>query len=107
MENMTNIECYQALGRAVLIRSILDYQDAQKALRFPRSKRKTTMLKRTISECEEFFNSDYCRVISGVDGKRVLREIRQIKLPKKPQDLEKLIFETNTARFLGERRNYK
>lgn len=88
---------WRALGRAVVIRTILDYQKATKELRKARKnnqRQKIESCQATIAECKEFLQSKYCKAISGVDGKRVLPIIMKIKLPEDYRDREKLIFDT-------------
>lgn len=95
---MHNIDCYRSLGRAVVIRAILDYQKARKDLRAARKagrKQKIESCQATIEECTEFFNSKYCKVISNIDGRRILRVINRIELPAGNQyQMERLIFDT-------------
>ena len=91
------IDCYRALGRAVLIRAILDYQQAQKDLRIARRagrRQKVKSCKATINECTEFFKSKYCKLISNIDGNKLLPIINGIKLPAENQyEMEKLVFD--------------
>lgn len=90
-------DCWKALGRAIVIRAILDYQKATRELRRAKKsnqRQKIESCQATITECGEFLQSKYCRVISGVDGRKVLPIIMKIKLPEDYHEREKLIFDT-------------
>ena len=90
-------DCWKALGRAVVIRAILDYQKATRELRKAKRENKRQKIEScqaTIAECKEFLQSKYCRAISGVNGKKVLPFIMKVKLPEDYREREKLIFDT-------------
>ena len=108
MSNLSDIECWRALGRAIVVRTIQDYQQAKRELESATLKNRTKKIKSclaVIQECEEFLRSGYCKTISNIDGKKVLEVIDTIRLPENPVELDSLIRESplQTARaFYGE-----
>lgn len=96
-----NMECWRSLGRAVVVRAILDYQEASRALKIAKRMKRKQKIKscsNTIAECKEFLRSDYCKIISNVDGNKVLEVIDDIVLPTDPVELDALIRETPLQR---------
>ena len=87
---------FRSLGRAIVIRAILDYQKARTDLRAARKagrKRKVKSCKATIAECTEFFMDPLCKVYSNIDGREILAVINKVKLPERSGELERLIFD--------------
>lgn len=96
-----NIECWRSLGRAIVVRTILDYQEASRSLKIAKRNNRSQKIKScnaTIAECIEFLRSDYCKVISNIDGNKILEVIDDIQLPTDPVELDALIRETPLQR---------
>lgn len=53
-----------------------------------------------IGDVTEFLQSNYCKLLSNIDGKKVLAHIDNIKLPTNPVEIEALVW-TAPKRIAG------
>ena len=70
---------YQALGNAVAIQAAKDYTKAARYIDAHKGERsqKMTNARKTVKEVEEFFLSDWFKVLSGCDGAKLFNEIKR------------------------------
>ena len=68
------MDFYTELANAIVIQAAKDYRKALKTLkRYPRYE----PAKAVVAEVEEFFRSDWYRVLTSVDGDMLIRKIRR------------------------------
>lgn len=68
------MDSYTELANAIIIQAVKDYRKALKTLkRHPRYEPARAM----VAEVEEFFHSDWYRVLTSVDGDMLIRKIRR------------------------------
>ena len=68
------MDSYTELANAIIIQAVKDYRKALKILkRYPRYE----LAKAVVAEVEEFFRSDWYRVLTSVDGDMLIRKIRR------------------------------
>ena len=68
------MDSYTELANAIIIQAVKDYRKALKILkRYPRYE----PAKALVAEVEEFFRSDWYRVLTSVDGDMLIRKIRR------------------------------
>lgn len=58
---------WEELANAIILQSVKDYR---KALR-------ETASDRTVKECEKFFRSKWFRILTAIDGKMLIRKLRE------------------------------
>lgn len=63
---------YENLANAIVVQAIQDYKSAKKVLR---KNPNHIMAKRTVSDVERFFRSDWYRVLTGVDASWLMERI--------------------------------
>ena len=71
---VSDIECYRDLANAIVIQAAKDYRRALKHLR---NTDKPSAEKGIIIECEQFFRSDYFKILTKLDGKRLISMIKE------------------------------
>lgn len=65
---------YEELANAIIIKAAKDYRKAAKRLQeLPYDKE----ARKEIRKCKKFFNSKCCNLLSDVDGKYILRKLRE------------------------------
>ena len=65
---------YHVLANAIIIRAVEDYRDAIKTLKkYPKDRKAMD----TALEIEEFFRSEWYKVLTGVDAKKLLDRLRR------------------------------
>lgn len=68
------MDSYTELANAIIIQAVKDYRKALKTLkRYPHYEPARAM----VAEVEEFFRSDWYRVLTSVDGDMLIRKIRR------------------------------
>ena len=68
------MDSYTELANAIIIQAVKDYRKALKILkRYPRYE----PAKAVVAEVEEFFRSDWYRVLTSVDVDMLIRKIRR------------------------------
>lgn len=70
----TNIEPYEALGNAVVLKAVDDYRDAAKRLKKKRHNQAALELK---EECERFFLSKHFNTFTTLDGRLLLEKLHK------------------------------
>lgn len=65
---------YEELANAIIIKTAEDYRKAAEILK---SNPRDSEARREIRKCEKFFNSKWCCLLSEVDGKMILRKLRE------------------------------
>ena len=65
---------YEELANAIIIQAAKDYRAAGKALK--KTPGSMSDIK-TVRECERFFNSDWFRTLTNVDGGSLLEKLRE------------------------------
>ena len=65
---------YEELANAIIIKTAEDYRKAAKILK---NNPRDSEARREIRKCERFFNSKWCCLLSEVDGKMILRKLRE------------------------------
>lgn len=68
------MRCYQNLANAIITQAAKDYRYALKHLK-PGDELSPEKL--IIDECEQFFRSDYFRILTKLDGERLISMIRE------------------------------
>ena len=64
---------YQDLANAIVVRAVKDYRKALKRLiRFPSS----SSAEREIKKLEEFFHSDYYKLLTSLDGELLIEKLK-------------------------------
>lgn len=71
---MSGIENYENLANAVVLQAVRDYRTALKALKLNPSNRSAQIETESI---ERFFRSDWCKVLTSVDGEMLIRALRK------------------------------
>ena len=65
---------YESLANAIILQAVKDWRDSVKKLKKrPRFQPAIDMKK----ECEEFFLSDYFKILSSVDGEWLLTKLKK------------------------------
>ena len=65
---------YESLAADIIIQAIHDYRDAGKKLKHhPKNKEAKLMIK----DCERFFCSEWFNVLSEMDGKDLLKRLKE------------------------------
>ena len=65
---------YESLANAIILQAVKDWRDSVKKLnKRPRFQPAIDMKK----ECEEFFLSDYFKILSSVDGEWLLTKLKK------------------------------
>ena len=68
------MDFYTDLANAIIIQAVKDYRNALKTLkRYPRYE----PAKAVVAEVEEFFRSDWYRMLTSVDAEMLMRKIRR------------------------------
>ena len=68
------MDFYKELANAIVIQAAKDYRKALKTLkRYPRYE----PAKAVVAEVEEFFRSDWYRMLTSVDAEMLMRKIRR------------------------------
>ena len=68
------MDFYTDLANAIIIQAVKDYRNALKTLkRYPRYE----PAKKVVAEVEEFFRSDWYRMLTSVDAEMLMRKIRR------------------------------
>ena len=68
------MDFYTELANAIVIQAAKDYRKALKTLkRYPRYE----PAKAVVAEVEEFFRSDWYRILTSVDAEMLMRKIRR------------------------------
>ena len=68
------MDFYTELANAIIIQAVKDYRNALKTLkRYPRYE----PAKAVVAEVEEFFRSDWYRMLTSVDAEMLMRKIRR------------------------------
>ena len=68
---------YQNLANAIILQAAKDYRLARRKLRRkPRNEDAKFMVK----DCEDFFRSDWFKMLTDVDGEMILRKLQEEKI---------------------------
>ncbi len=79
MRRETTIPAEQMLANAIVIKAAEDYRTAIRNLKInPKHDASLQMLR----ECESFFESQWYELLTSVDGKMIMRKIREEELGK-------------------------
>lgn len=78
--------CYRILANEIVIQAIVDYEkallDMEKWLEINRDGMGYEYAVWRKTECEQFFRSDYCFILCGVDGNRIIHHAKErVKQP--------------------------
>lgn len=65
---------YEKLANAIILQAVKDYRDARKKLK---KRPKNEDAKLMVEDCEKFFCSDWFGVLTGIDGKALLRKLQE------------------------------
>ena len=65
---------YEALANAVIEQAAKDYRDACFLLKWKRCNRTAEDMK---CDCESFFTSEWCKVLTNLDGAKILGQLRK------------------------------
>lgn len=65
---------YENLANAIILRAVKDYR---KALRRLNRNFQNKDAKRTVSEVERFFRSDWYKTLTSVDGELLIKKLRE------------------------------
>ena len=65
---------YENLANAIITQAARDYKYALKHLKDPN---KDSIEKHIIEECEKFFRSDYFKILTKLDGERLMSMIKE------------------------------
>lgn len=68
------IGSYENLANAIVLLAVKDYRSARRRQKY-HSKNKEAKL--IIEDCERFFRSDWFGVLTSVDGKALLRKLKE------------------------------
>ena len=68
---------YENLAQAVILQAVKDYRTARKELKYHPKNKDTKLM---IEDCERFFRSDWCGVLTSVDGQMLLIKLQEEKL---------------------------
>ena len=74
MKNLTEMESYQELANAVVLQAVQDFRNSSRRLSSHPDDGYARKLKR---ECEEFFRSQHFDLLTGIDGERLLGDLRK------------------------------
>ena len=71
-------EAMYLLIAAIIEQAITDYKKAYKALHNPKANEAAkTRAEWKIDECEQFFRSDWCDLLTGGNGERILKRLQE------------------------------
>ena len=73
MENVTEQEAWENLANAVVLQAVKDYR---RALQIKDEEGSFKSIRR-IRECERFFRSGYFDLLTGIDGERLIHDLRR------------------------------
>ncbi len=77
MSRETSIPAEQMLANFIVVKAAEDYRTSVRNLKInPKHKEALRMLK----ECETFFESQWYQMLTSVDGKMIMRKIREEEL---------------------------
>ena len=65
---------YENLANAIILQAVKDYR---KALRKLNRNSQNKDAKRTVSEVEKFFRSDWYKTLTSVDGELLIKKLRE------------------------------
>lgn len=68
------MEPYERLANAIILRAVEDYRDALRDLRVNPS---YPDARRTVSEVERFFRSDWFSTLTSLDGVALMKKLRK------------------------------
>lgn len=79
MSHETSIPAEQMLANAIIVKAAEDYRTSIRNLKInPKHKESLIMLQ----DCESFFESQWYQMLTSVDGKMIMRKIREEELGK-------------------------
>lgn len=81
--------CYRRLANAIVIQAIRDYHKALKQQETFVNEAKIKQVKKEIKDLEDFFCSDWCRMLCGHSGPWLVQRIRSLgpNFQKKLEDI--------------------
>ena len=65
---------YDELANAIILQAVKDYRDARKKLK---KRPKNEDAKLMVEDCEKFFCSDWFNALTQLDGKALLRKLKE------------------------------
>lgn len=77
MSRETQISAEQMLANAIIIKAADDLRTSLRNLKVNPQHKESL---RTLKECEKFFQSEWYKVLTKVDGEMILRKIREEEL---------------------------
>ena len=73
MYNMNEIECYENLANAIIVRAVEDYKEAK--MSNPKSEKKKIEKEKIMYDVIPFIKSDYFELLTSVDRSVILAEL--------------------------------
>lgn len=71
-------EAMELLIAAIIEQAIKDYKKSYKALHNPKlNEAAKTRTKWRLKECENFFHSDWCDLLTGGNGEEILKRVQE------------------------------
>lgn len=71
------IGSYENLANAIVLLAVKDYCSARKRQKYHPKNKEAKLI---IEDCERFFRSDWFGVLTSVDGKALLRKLKEEKI---------------------------
>ncbi len=68
------IGSYENLANAIVLLAVKDYRSARKRQKYHPKNKEAKLI---IEDCERFFRSDWFGVLTSVDGKALLRKLKE------------------------------
>ena len=72
---MKEIECYENLANAIILRAVDDYKEAKKII--PNTPENILKKEKMINDVTHFFKSQYFRALTNVSGEYILKELEK------------------------------
>lgn len=68
---------YEALANGIIVRAAKDYRHALKYLKKNEYGDRAIEAKRTITDCERFFQGEWIKELTDVDGNTIMQKIKE------------------------------
>ena len=72
---MKEIECYENLANAIILRAVDDYKEAKKII--PNTPENIIKKEKMINDVTHFFKSKYFQTLTSVSGECILKELEK------------------------------
>ena len=71
-------ECWRVLGAAIVKQAVFDWKEAMDKLNKPITEKKEKEMNKQKRSAERFLSSPLCEFYSGLDGKILLKKLKEV-----------------------------